>query len=192
MALTVEDGTGIAGADSFVELAEIASFASARGYTWPNSASESVQEQAARRAADYLRNERRFAYKGTRKTALQTLPYPRTGVVERGGLSISDSVIPWRLKEAQCRLTIRIVAFYTTVGLLDLQPDLARGGRIQSTTVDVISTTYFDDAPSETQLVDIMGVLEPLLKDRMSQDPTAVSYQSESPATPFISDEFNF
>lgn len=54
MALTVEDGTGVAAADSYESLAAVNAFHAARGNVQWAQALDWEKEQALRRAADYL------------------------------------------------------------------------------------------------------------------------------------------
>lgn len=55
MALTVEDGTGVAGADSYETLAAVDAFQAARGnLVWAAVTTAATRETAIRRAADYL------------------------------------------------------------------------------------------------------------------------------------------
>ncbi len=192
MALVVEDGTGRTDAESYNSVADIATYAAARGLTWPGSAtSTSLQEACARRAFDYLNNEQRYYYRGLRLTSLQTGSFPRKGVVMRGGLAVADGVIPTQLKWAHAELAIRAAASATSGAVADLQPDLDRGGRIQTTRVDVLSTTYFDDAPSETVIAAVQGLLAPFLRDGTKRDPVPYLSQPEA-ETPFVSGEFDF
>lgn len=183
MPLIVEDGSGKVDAQTFVEASYVDAYAAARGnpLAWDTKAAED-KDVALVKAADYLRNEMRYQYRGTRKTADQCMPFPRTGVVEAGGLALTDGIIPWRIKDAQAALAIRFAADQ------DLQPDLDRGGKITSETVDVISVDYADDAPAETLLTEVEGYLRPLLKTA-SREP--VPYQA-TPTDPAVFEDTAF
>jgi len=177
MALVVEDGTGKSDANSFVTDAEFVSWAKARGRydTLPSS----IDSGGARApylvlAADYLANEKRFRWRGIRKTAAQALPWPRVGVADRDGLVWPDGTVPWRVKQGQCE------AAYLSMTGSELQPSLDRGGRVVSESVGPISTTYAPDAPTETEIPSVVGILEPLLY---------TSTQSRLRAQPYITDE---
>ena len=103
MALTLEDGTGIAAADSFATVAEANTFATARGLTLP--ATDAAVEILLRKAADFLLGiEDRF--KGTRSTSTQRLPFPRYDVILPGGYSLNSNAIPDCLKDGQIQLAI--------------------------------------------------------------------------------------
>lgn len=103
MALTIEDGTGVEGADSFATVAEAQAFATARGLTLPETDAEI--EPLLVKAADFLLGmEDRF--QGTRSKQDQRLPFPRYAVVLPGGWELGSSAIPAAIKEAQIRLAI--------------------------------------------------------------------------------------
>jgi hypothetical protein len=160
MALIVEDGTGVVGANSFVTDVEFQTWAKARGRY--DTLPATIDSGTARapylvQGADYLCNEQRFWWRGTRTSAEQSLVWPRTGVVDRDGKVWPDNVVPWRIKTAQC-----VLGWLAMTGV-DLQPALTRGGRVQSKSVGPISTTYFADAPPETIFAEAEGFLDPLL-----------------------------
>lgn len=103
MSLTIEDGTGVAGADSFASVAEARAFAAARGLTLP--ADDADVEPLLVKAADFilgLENQMR----GDRTTSTQRLPFPRYDVVLPGGYNLNPYEIPAQVKEAQMRLAV--------------------------------------------------------------------------------------
>jgi len=103
MALTLEDGTGIAAADSFVSVAEANAFATARGRTLPGTVG--AVEILLRKAADFLLGmEDRF--KGSRSYSAQRLPFPRYGVTTSGGYPLNSNAVPDCLKQGQIQLAI--------------------------------------------------------------------------------------
>lgn len=155
MALTLEDGSGVAGAVSFVDLAFATAFHLARGNAgWVGT--DAVKESALVRAFDYLSNEKRYRYRGVRTTAVQVAPFPRTGCSELGGLEIGANAIPWRMKNAQC-----VAALAALTGALEAA--LERGGAISSESVGPISVSYAADAPRETVYTGVDGLLEPIV-----------------------------
>lgn len=102
MALVIEDGTVVAGANSYVSAAEIVAYASARGVT----ISASDAEMSAVLAMDYLESFR-SRYKGTKVSATQPLQWPRKDVVIDGA-DFPSNEIPKELKSAQCQSCIEI------------------------------------------------------------------------------------
>lgn len=169
MALVVEDGTGLSGANAFVSVATVATYAAEIGNTAWAAAATDDKEAAIVRATAYLRNEARYKWRGTKQTYAQRLPWPRSGAVEHRGLAVPESTVPQRVIDACCELAIRELA---TPGVL--QPDQARGGAIKSESVGAISVTYADSAPAETVVTVVQGILAPLL--RCDGDDAGVPY----------------
>jgi hypothetical protein len=78
MAIIVEDGTGLAGAESFVSVAGASAYHSARGNAaWAALASDAIREQALRKATDYMEQVYRLRWAGSRVTTTQALSWPR-------------------------------------------------------------------------------------------------------------------
>ena len=104
MALIIEDGSIVSGANSFVTAAEMVAYAALRGVTIP--ASTTTQEQQIILAMDYIIS-REQSMKGQRTKATQPLPYPRFNVKIRNDY-IEDHEIPSELKNAQIELAIQV------------------------------------------------------------------------------------
>lgn len=106
MALTVEDGTGLAAADSYISLTTANAYHSKRGITaWVGSTPE--KEQALVRAAEAL--DRLYNFVGLRSTQAQGLQWPRTGAVDSDGFAISATTIPTQVQDAQAELAARLL-----------------------------------------------------------------------------------
>lgn len=153
MALTIEDGTGVPNADSFVTLAEVRAFAAARGKGV--SENDEVLEGQIRSAHDYLvAREQRL--QGQRTNEEQTLPFPRSGVTLYGR-TVEDNVIPTTLKNAICML---VIENQTTE---DLMPT-GDGKVVVSEAVGPISTTYAVSGTASAQPVfpKVDAYLQPL------------------------------
>lgn len=130
MALVIEDGSAVAGANSYVTAAEVREYAETRGIVIANNIE---LDGMAVQAADYLET---FAdeYKGSRKTTSQGLSWPRTHVVINCE-SFPDDEIPVQLKNAQCQAVIEIV------NGADLMPNIT-GYAVRREKVDVIEREY--------------------------------------------------
>ena len=105
MSLTVEDGTGLAAADSYVSIADALVYHAAMGNTAWAAATEAAQEIALRRAAQYLDTE--YRYRGTRYNATQALEWPR--------VEYEDGIRPeaWpvvAVQNAACEAALRALA----------------------------------------------------------------------------------
>lgn len=184
MALTPATGAGESTADTFATLIFAGTFHTARGNTAWGAASTPNQEAAMVRAFDYLCNERRFRYRGTRQTTTQVAPYPRTGSTEEGGLAIPESTIPWRMGVAQCHLALIALTE-------DIDVALERGGMIASESVGPISVSYMAGATPETIYQKAWGVIEPLLWKSPWRDDMAPYYSEPDDVTPFYPGEWN-
>jgi len=97
MALVVEDGTGVANADSYLSLADARTLATNYGITLPVDDTEA--EIQLRKAYDGL-NIQEPEMQGTRTHDIQTGIYPRTGVYSNCVL-VDSETIPLNVKKAQ-------------------------------------------------------------------------------------------
>lgn len=109
MALTVEDGTGVVGADSYASL----SFANAYWANRPHSSSSTTwsgatdvnKEGALREATSYLDAVYGQAYRGYRRGNLQGLQWPRTNALDDAGWPLPD--LPMEIQWATVELAVR-------------------------------------------------------------------------------------
>lgn len=97
--LTIEDGSIVPGADSFVSAADFATYATNYGVEVPDA--EPAQEALLRRAAVQLDGLR---WAGGPVSGEQALSWPRSGVV-RNGFAIKPETVPAQVKQAQMALT---------------------------------------------------------------------------------------
>lgn len=120
MTITVEDGTVVANANSYVSVAEWKAWAEPRGITMP--ADDADIEPWLIKAFDYI-ELLRDRYKGETTTSGQALSWPRSCVYYEGS-EIDENSIPARLKQAQIQLAI-----YSSRGI-ELSPinEGVRGG----------------------------------------------------------------
>lgn len=174
MALIIEDGTIVIGAESYATVAEANIYHANRGNSaWTGE--DAVKEAALRKAATYLDGEYRRRWKGYRVQPLvQAMEWPRTGVCvvdELGGVSpygyfgtcfLTDTTIPQRIKDAQCELALRALAG-------ELAPDTQ--GKVKRETVDVLTTEWFEGSdPSVTTYRIVVQLLSDLLRPKGSID----------------------
>lgn len=153
MALIVEDGSIVAGANSYNSVAEIRSYASARGYALPTD--DVDVEKLAVQATDYLETFRK-RYQGSRTDpANQSLQFPRYGVVLDGYIYVDSNVIPGELKLAHCQATVEA---YEN----DLLPN--GSAKVKKEKVDVLEVEYQESSLSEVSFPKVDALIEPLLK----------------------------
>lgn len=110
MALTVEDGTGLENADSYISVADADAYHLGRGNTAWAALDNDAKEQALRRATlDYMVPVYRNRWKGERKLATQALDWPRYGIwlEARTSVLLSDTVIPRAISDACAELALR-------------------------------------------------------------------------------------
>ncbi len=191
MGVVVESGSGNPAANSFIAVADVVTYATDRGLDFSGAAADLAA--AVILGGDYLRNELRFRYNGTRQTAAQRMPYPRTGASEWAGQAIADSTVPWRLVDANAELAILVNAG------ISLQDDLANGGLLlASKRIDVLEKSWFkpeafqmfSPIPGETIRTAVLGFLAPLLilPGRFKRD---ASLFQAAEAAPFLTGEFS-
>jgi hypothetical protein len=78
MALIVEDGTGLANAESYVSVAAATTYHANVGNTaWAAITSDTTKEQLLRKATDYMVAQYRLQYAGCRRYSTQSLDWPR-------------------------------------------------------------------------------------------------------------------
>lgn len=135
MALTIENGSIVAGADSLATAAELVIYAANFGRTIP--ATEAAQESLLRRAALEMNA---LPWNGTLVSVDQALAWPRYDV-KRGSWLLPSDEIPAQIKAGQMALATEIYAD-------DLAPPELKVGAIESEKVGPISTTFAKVATS--------------------------------------------
>ena len=153
MALVVETGAIIAGAESYVDVAAADTYHLNNGNAaWATSTTQ-LKEAALRKACRFLDGKYRLRLKGRRvMPVIQPLEWPRGGVSVigindrnsalydvgfAGQIFIPSNIIPQRLKDAQCELALRALSG-------DLATDATAG--VKREKVDVLETEYFPGA----------------------------------------------
>lgn len=134
MALIIENGTIVTGANSYVTALELTAYATARGITISDD-----EEQLLIRAMDYIES---LVYQGVKSNSEQSLQWPRYNVVIDDYLVSSDA-IPNELKKGQIEVALAIDNGQ------DPQADIAR--LKSSVKVGEIAVTY--EASQATTLV---------------------------------------
>ncbi|HID7510335.1 TPA: DnaT-like ssDNA-binding protein [Enterobacter hormaechei] len=97
MALVVETGNIVPGADSYISLSDARALAAKYGYVLP--ADDTEAEAALRNGAMYV-GLQEPALCGKRVSAAQSLSFPRTGI-SLYGFQVANNVIPDQVKLAQ-------------------------------------------------------------------------------------------
>ncbi|MGB0972784.1 MAG: DnaT-like ssDNA-binding protein, partial [Mycobacterium sp.] len=127
MALTVEDGTGLAAAESYASAAEAIAYLDAHAASGSSNvftaASTPDQEIALRAATDYLDGNYSSRWLGYRANQVQALDWPRSDVTDIDGYAIASTTVPQRLKDATAELALRFIATSSGHDTQRLQPD---------------------------------------------------------------------
>ena len=172
MALTVEDGTVVAGADSYISLANAKTYHTAHDdpTDW-TSASDAEKcdgkmecrrcekESALKYGAATL--DGAFDWDGQITSATQVLAWPRADCSDREGRTPADNVIPQQVKDAQCELA---VVHLGTV----LTSTYDRDGMVASEQAGPVKIEYQDGAPGEATWPYILRLLNGLALRRSS------------------------
>ena len=163
MALIVEDGTVVAGAESYAAVADADLYHSNRANAAWAALATPAKEAALRKATDYMLQMYRPRWKGYRKDGSQALDWPRTyvylesfvhGAVGTFPFLVPDTTVPIEVKNACCELALRASA-------ADLAPDLAR--QTLSETVGPLSVTYDRSSQFYTTYRSVDAALAPYL-----------------------------
>lgn len=101
--IIVEDGTRVTGANSYVTVAELTTYADERGVT----ISAAEEEDLLIQAMDYLES---LDYIGYRYTEDQALSWPRSDAKKYKIYWYDTNEIPQDLKDAQCEIALAIDA----------------------------------------------------------------------------------
>jgi len=162
MALIIEDGSGVAGANSYEGLAGVRAYAADRGITLLDDPTVTAQLIIA---CDYLES---FSdqYVGRPTSFTQSLSWPRSSVQFDPDNPFPDNEIPIALIQAQDEAVI--AQFQGVV----LQPnvDYSSGGFIIEEKVDVLLTKFSEriGTTSQPQLAKVMSRLKGLLNPAVS------------------------
>lgn len=153
MALTVETGAGLAGAESYISVADADTRHSNLGNTdWTGTDAE--KEAALRKATEYLEQAYRQRWRGTKLFRAQALSWPRYGATV-DGYDLDSDEVPADIANACADLALR--------ALTDtLAPDLTRA--VIREKVGPLETEYSEASPQSTRFRAIDMALSPYLK----------------------------
>lgn len=180
MPLLIEDGTGIAGANSYASIDDLRAYCLDRGVTFPVTGdpdpATAVFTPFLIRACDYIESRRDWFAGILAFPLTQTLCFPRNdiflGYSPAGPVQLP--VIPLQLVKAQCQLVVEqlngVALFPSLAGVASTEDipvgpsgaiAIADGRVIIREKLDVIETQYSDTRG--TQTIPIMPAVEALL-----------------------------
>lgn len=161
MAVVVEDGSGVEGANSYVSLADAVSYATARGLTFPASPAGPA-EAALIRATAAIDATYRSRFPGQRVSGRdQALEWPRKYAGDAEGNPIAANEIPQEVVNAVCEAAVREL---DQPGVM--LPDLERGGQIKSIKAGSVAIEYGANATAET----VFSLIDRLLAGLIGQE----------------------
>lgn len=156
MSLIIEDGTGVAGADSYASLANMTTYCTNFGYTAPPTSP--LQEAFLRRAAIAMEL---IHWLGSKTTSTDSLAWPRANVIRRD-MAVTDSplpsnAIPIGVVNGQIQLALELYTLSVTPGI-----EAGASGRITNITEAV------SGAVSHSKTYDNTGRSSPALPHAQS------------------------
>jgi hypothetical protein len=164
MTLIVEDGTGLANAESYVSVADANTYHSKFGNDTWTDLDTSVKEQLLRKATDYMVAQYRLQYAGYRRYSTQSLDWPRLYVPLIDSLSanvfpqyVDFDIVPTTVKNACAELALKA---YTAILMQDLTQGVIREK------VDVIEVEYDKFSPQQTRYEQIDAMLSVFFKQQ--------------------------
>lgn len=142
MTITVEDGSAVSGANSYVSVAFADTYFTYDinfSSTW-GALTNAEKENSLIWATRIL--DQKVRWKGSKSVETSALRWPRTGLTDRDDVVIADDEIPLQLKE----LTCEVAKFLQTT-----DPTISQGGdALKAIVVDVIEIQYQDGATQPT------------------------------------------
>lgn len=135
MALVVEDGSVVTGANTYASIATVDAYHAALGQsTWTGD--DADKETAILRAMRYLEN---LSWNGVKTSQSNPLSWPRYDAYDRDGVEYASNIVPTAVVNALCEAAL--------IELTDqgaLRPTQTTTGQVKRQKVDVIETEYFE------------------------------------------------
>jgi hypothetical protein len=159
VALTIETGAVVAGANSYASVLATQAFAAARGLSLPSgTGADAAVEKLLVQAMDYIEGLR-AEFQGSKTAKANPLQWPRVGVYV-DGFAVEEDEIPDCLVQAQMQLACDCYELDALTATSD--------GRvvIEETVAGATTTRYADhgDSNPQPQLTAARALLAPLLQ----------------------------
>lgn len=151
MTLITETGTGSATAESLCDVATSLTYHADRGNSTWATITTAQQEQALRRATDYMHQVYKPRWQGMRVNNIQALDWPRVGVTANGYYVLS-TIVPVAVQRACAELALKAAAGEL---LSDTTQQKTR------TKVGEIEVEYDKYSPQSPQFLAITALLQP-------------------------------
>jgi len=135
MALVVEDGSGVAGANTYADEVYVDAYCAGLGLAeWAAKTAEE-KESAILRAMQYIESR---AWKGAKAEELYPLEWPRAAVEDRNGFAIDEDEIPENVKKALAEAAHR-----EADSPRGLQKDLKGSPQVKRSKAGSLETEFF-------------------------------------------------
>jgi hypothetical protein len=160
MSLIVENGSGLANAESYISVADADIYHSNRGNADWASLTTTAKEQSLRKATDYIEQVYRLRFLGYRHTEAQALSFPRDEVQRKDFTYLNqfsfypNDVVPVEVAYACADLGLR-----SSAG--DLAADIER--IVKKEKVASLEVEYDNTKPAYTKYRAIDNLLAPFL-----------------------------
>jgi hypothetical protein len=155
LALTPEDGSIVAGADTYVSLEAVETYFAAHGAPTDWTGTNAVKEGALRVARQWI--DSAYTWKGGIVDETQALDWPRQGVYDDEGRAVAEDSIPQALKDAQCEAAVEHLRSSLTV-------PLERAGMLKRERVEgAVEREFMDGAPGARLRSFLTQLLAPLI-----------------------------
>ena len=159
--ITVEDGSGVANANSYITLEYFTDYCYDLGLQTAVSLDlededEEALQRAMLRAMAFIESR---DFKGNKADEDYELEWPRDGVEDRNGYALDNDEIPANLKKAQAR-----AAYEEYISAGCLQKNLTRGDLVKMEKIDVLQFEYDTYAPQSTIFQVVNSYLNGLVK----------------------------
>ena len=156
MALIVEDGTGLADAQSYISVVDADTYHSERGNADWAAADAAAKEASLIKATEYLDGKYGNRWLGWRRSSTQALDWPRDDVLDELGTEYTG--VPRKLAQATTVVALKVIQG------ADVSPDLDRGGKVHSESVGKITTVFQTGAPAQTLYTAVSRLLTGLVR----------------------------
>lgn len=154
MSIVTETGSGLANAESLCDVATALTYHTDRGNAVWLALTTAQQEQALRKATDYMEQVYKPLWQGMRVNNAQALDWPRVGVTANSYYVLS-TIVPLPVQRACAELAARV-----STG--DLLPDTTQ--QKLSTKVGDIEVAYNKYSPQQKQYPQVIALLRPYFK----------------------------
>jgi hypothetical protein len=157
MAIIVEDGSGLADAESYISVIDASAYHLKRGNTaWTDIDDVEIYEQLLIKATDYMIAQYRLRWAGYRSVTGQALDFPRAFVplvdTYFSQPYLDSNIVPIQVKNACAELALKALT-------VELMPDLEQS--VIREKVDVIEVEYDRFSPQQKRFSQIDAMLMP-------------------------------